>query len=60
MKTEYRAIDFAKLIAAFLVVAIHIPPFEELAPAFSHTFEQVICRLSVPFSAATTGSLTRP
>ena len=58
MKTEYRAIDFAKLIAAFLVVAIHIPPFEELAPAFSHTFEQVICRLSVPFFFLCTGFFT--
>lgn len=58
MKTEYRAIDFTKLIAAFLVVAIHIPPFEELAPAFSHAFEQVICRLSVPFFFLCTGFFT--
>ena len=28
-KKEYRALDFSKFVAAFLVAAIHIPPFEE-------------------------------
>ena len=29
-KKEYRALDFSKFVAAFLVAAIHIPPFEEI------------------------------
>ena len=33
-KKEYRALDFSKFVAAFLVAAIHIPPFEEIAPVF--------------------------
>ena len=41
-KKEYRALDFSKFVAAFLVAAIHIPPFEEIAPVFSHEFQQVI------------------
>ena len=48
-KKEYRALDFSKFVAAFLVAAIHIPPFEEAAPVFSHEFQQVICRMAVPF-----------
>ena len=48
-KKEYRALDFSKFVAAFLVAAIHIPPFEEIAPVFSHEFQQVICRMAVPF-----------
>ena len=46
-KKEYRALDFSKFVAAFLVAAIHIPPFEEIAPVFSHEFQQVICRMAV-------------
>ena len=40
-KKEYRALDFSKFVAAFLVAAIHIPPFEEAAPVFSHEFQPV-------------------
>lgn len=54
-KNEYRALDFLKFAAAFLVVAIHIPPFEEAAPVFSHEFQQVICRMAVPFFFVCTG-----
>ena len=54
-KKEYRALDFLKFVAAFLVVAIHIPPFEEIAPVFSHEFQQVICRMAVPFFFVCTG-----
>ncbi len=54
-KKEYRALDFLKFVAAFLVVAIHIPPFEEIAPVFSHELQQVICRMAVPFFFVCTG-----
>ena len=54
-KKEYRALDFSKFVAAFLVAAIHIPPFEEAAPVFSHEFQQVICRMAVPFFFVCTG-----
>lgn len=54
-KKEYRALDFMKFVAAFLVAAIHIPPFEEIAPVFSHEFQQVICRMAVPFFFVCTG-----
>ncbi len=39
-KKEYRALDFSKFVAAFLVAAIHIPPFEEIAPNFHTNFSR--------------------
>lgn len=54
-KKEYRAIDFAKFIAAFLVAAIHIPPLEDCSPWLSHEVQQVICRMAVPFFFLCTG-----
>ena len=54
-KTEYRAIDFAKFMAAFLVAAIHIPPLEDCSPWLSHEFQQVVCRMAVPFFFLCTG-----
>lgn len=54
-KTEYRAVDFAKFAAALLVVAIHIPPLEDCSLWLSHEFEQVVCRMAVPFFFLCTG-----
>lgn len=54
-KKEYRAIDFAKFIAALLVAAIHIPPLEDCSPRLSHEFQQVVCRMAVPFFFLCTG-----
>lgn len=54
-KKEYRAIDFAKFTAALLVAAIHIPPLEDCNFWLSHEFQQVVCRMAVPFFFLCTG-----
>ena len=54
-KKEYIAVDFAKFVAALFVVAIHIPPFKDVAPGFSYEFQQVFCRMAVPFFFLCTG-----
>lgn len=54
-KKEYRVIDFVKFIAALLVAAIHIPPLEDCSPWLSHEFQQVVCRMAVPFFFLCTG-----
>lgn len=48
-KKEFAGIDFAKIIAAFLVAAIHIPPLADISAGASELFSQVICRIAVPF-----------
>lgn len=48
-------IDLAKFIAAFLVVAIHTQFLEDLNSNAYFVFNQLICRLAVPFFAACTG-----
>lgn len=48
-KNEYIGVDFFKLAGACLVVAIHIPPFADINPDLSDVFQQIFCRLAVPF-----------
>ncbi len=48
-KQEFYAIDFFRLIAAFMVIAIHYPPFENVSHALSGGFSNILCRIAVPF-----------
>ena len=54
-KREFIAIDIFKFIGALLVVAIHIPPFDDVNETFSYEFQQVFCRLAVPFFFLSSG-----
>ncbi|MCD8018653.1 MAG: acyltransferase [Clostridiales bacterium] len=46
---EYTSLDIARFIAAFLVMAIHLLPFESINENFSLFFINTICRVAVPF-----------
>lgn len=48
-KKEYIAIDFMKLICAFLVMMIHIQIFETPYEILHFWLTNVLCRLAVPF-----------
>lgn len=50
-----QTIDIAKFLAALLVIAIHTSLFEDLDGQLYFLFNSVLCRLAVPFFAATTG-----
>ena len=49
MKRTYGMIDVMKFVAAFLVVAIHFPLFEDVNLYLTYYFTNVVCRLAVPF-----------
>lgn len=48
-------IDLAKFIAALLVVAIHTSLFSDVNETLYFVFNELICRLAVPFFAICTG-----
>lgn len=48
-KQEFYAVDFFRLVAAFMVIAIHYPPFENVGYALSGGFSNILCRIAVPF-----------
>ena len=50
-----RSIDIIRLIATYLVVAIHISPFEKINPAFDLFFTRILGRLAVPLFFMITG-----
>ncbi|MDD7503851.1 MAG: hypothetical protein SPI37_03205 [Eubacteriales bacterium] len=49
-----RTFDFAKLICAYLIVAIHCPPFLGVSSTINFYVTHVIARIAVPFFFATT------
>ena len=48
-KTEYFVIDILKFIAAYMIMAIHFMPFEDINKELNFWFTQILCRLAVPF-----------
>lgn len=48
-KSEYIAVDIFKLICSILVVAIHTTPFRDMNEDLSFWFNNVVCRIAVPF-----------
>lgn len=55
MNTRNNTIDLAKFVAALLVVAIHTALFREVNQTLYFVFNELICRLGVPFFAICTG-----
>lgn len=56
MKTfKYNGIDCFRLIAAFLIIAIHIGPLSSINNTLDFGFTYVLCRIGVPFFLMTTG-----
>lgn len=55
MRRSYVGIDVMKFIAAMLIVAIHIIPFQDVNLYLSYYFTYVICRIGVPFFFACAG-----
>lgn len=55
MVSRNNTIDFAKFIAALLVVAIHTALFRDVNQTLYIVFNLVVCRLGVPFFAICTG-----
>lgn len=49
MKKNVYSIDLAKIIAAFLIVAIHVRPFKTINPNIDFVVVNVLARLAVPF-----------
>lgn len=46
---EFIAIDICKMFCAYAVVSIHLLPFADVSWEFMFWFNQVLCRLAVPF-----------
>lgn len=59
-KQEYIAIDFVRIICALLVFSIHISAFENGDSEAAFWFEQILCRLAVPFFFVTSGYFIAP
>lgn len=54
-KSEYRALDFFRIICAALVVCIHSNPLSDVNTELSFLFINTVCRIGVPFFFALTG-----
>ena len=57
---KYISIDYFRIIAALLIVAIHIYPFIKINETINFVFTHIICRLGVPFFLVITGYFTLP
>lgn len=54
-KFEYSGIDYFRLLAAFLIVAIHTSPLMNISPTGDFILTRVIARTAVPFFFMTSG-----
>lgn len=55
--TQLESLDMMKFICVFLVIAIHVPPFEDLSEKLNFLVEQCFCRIAVPMYFITSGYL---
>lgn len=55
--TQLDSLDMMKFICMFLVIAIHVPPFENLSEKLDFLVEQCVCRVAVPMYFITSGYL---
>ena len=53
--TKKLNMDSIRLIASFLIVAIHISPFDQINPNFDFFFTRIFCRIAVPIFLMITG-----
>jgi len=54
-KKEFIALDVCKVLCAYAVGSIHLLPFADVSWEFMFWFNQVFCRLAVPFFFLTAG-----
>ena len=54
-KQEYVRIDIFRMVAAFLIVAIHTAPFVSVNTTLDYLFTYCIGRIGVPFFLMVTG-----
>ncbi len=59
-KYYYPAIDRFKLLAAFLVIAIHTSPLTSISPEADYILARVLARVAVPFFFMVTGYFVLP
>lgn len=59
-KKEYIGINYFKIIAAFLVIAIHTSPFTSFNGNLDFVFTRIWARLAVPFFFMITGYFVLP
>ena len=52
---SYNGLDFFRIIAAVMVIAIHTYPFGDLSPTADFVITHVLCRVAVPFFFMTSG-----
>ncbi len=57
---EYGALDVVRLVAAFLVITVHISPLVQWSEAADFFLTRVLARLAVPFFLMTTGFFVLP
>lgn len=55
ISTKLTSIDLMRVVCTYMVVAIHVHPFEELNSSLGYIFEQVIPRIAVPFFFTVSG-----
>ena len=48
-------IDIWRFIVSFLIVAIHISPFDKISPEFDFFFTRILGRIAVPLFLMITG-----
>ena len=52
---NFGGVDWTRLIAAYLVIAIHTSPLQDINPAADFLFSRVLARLAVPLFFCATG-----
>lgn len=52
---KINSINYMKLICAFLVIAIHTHPFEDINKVLYYSFSEVLVRIAVPFFFVSSG-----
>lgn len=54
-RTKITSIDLMRILCAYMVVAIHVHPFEDVNECLGYIFTQVVPRIAVPFFFAVSG-----
>lgn len=54
-KIKITSIDLMRVVCAYMVVAIHVHPFEEINSDIGYVFTQVVPRIAVPFFFVVSG-----
>lgn len=58
VKRIYAAVDYTKFILVFFIISIHLPVLEAVNENLSFWFNQVVCRVAVPYFFLCSGFFT--